>query len=148
MFLRSLFKLNNSISLRNFRTLPPNSDADQTGSISIRNFGSLTPNSGEDLNKNRSSPYSSYVSVRNFGFLVAKWVSLAKKPRDETYFAPFSILPEGAPPPRLPEIDASVSSDSKLVMEQLGFGPILPKTMRVLELKPLSKLNWELKEVY
>ena len=40
--------------------------------------GILLPNSGEDQEK-RSSPHSGFILVRNFGFLVAKWVFLAKK---------------------------------------------------------------------
>ena len=39
----------------------------------------MPPNSGED--KKKSSPHSVSISVRNFGFLVAKWVLLAKKTR-------------------------------------------------------------------
>ena len=65
MFLRSLAKLNDSIS---FRNLPPNSGADQ---------------------KQWSLLRSSSISVRNFGFLVAKCVLLAKKPRRPDIFCPF-----------------------------------------------------------
>ena len=75
MFLRSLVKLNNSISLRNF-----------------------APNSGEDKKKRIFAAFGS-ISVRNFGFPVAKWVLLylPKNRGGQTYFAPFSVRPEGAP---------------------------------------------------
>ena len=55
MFLRSLVKLNNSISV---------------------------------WSKKRSLPHSGFISVWNFGFLVAKWVILAKKPMEPNIFRP------------------------------------------------------------
>ena len=75
MFLRRLVKLNNSISIRNF-----------------------APQMQVKIKK-RSLPHSGSISVRNFGFFVAQWILLAKISRGWTYFAPFSVRPEGAPPP-------------------------------------------------
>ena len=49
--------------------------------------GILPPNSVKDQ-KTRSSPHSESISVLNFGFLVAKWVLLAKKPRGPDIFRP------------------------------------------------------------
>ena len=49
--------------------------------------------------KKRSSPHSGSISVRNFGFLVAKLVLLANKLRGQTYFAPFSVRSEEVLPP-------------------------------------------------
>ena len=49
--------------------------------------GILTPNSGKDQ-KTRSSPHSGSISVLNIGFLVAKWVLLARKPRGPDIFRP------------------------------------------------------------
>ena len=47
----------------------------------------LLPNSGEDQ-KERFLPHSSSIPVQKFGFLVAKWVLLAKKPRGPEIFCP------------------------------------------------------------
>ena len=87
MFLPSLVKLNNYISVHNFKILPQNSGA---------------------CPKKRSLRHSSSISVHIFRFLVAKWVLLAETPRGpETYFAPFSVRRKRASLPSLPKIDAS-----------------------------------------
>ena len=47
--------------------------------------------------KKRSSPHFGSISVWNLGFLVVKWVLLAKKLRGPDIFSPFSVKPEGVP---------------------------------------------------
>ena len=83
MFLQSLVKLNNSISVRNF-----------------------APNSDEDQKKKKSSPHSGSLSVWNFRFLVAKGYCLPENQGGHTRFAPFSVRPERVLPPRPTKIDA------------------------------------------
>ena len=87
MFLQSVSKLNNSISVQNF-----------------------APIFRWRLKKKRSSQYSGSISARNFRFLVAKWVLLAKKQR-----RPVSD-PRGhrpPPPPGSPKIDAYAGNNFK-----------------------------------
>ena len=82
MFLQSLVKLHNSISVRN---LPPDSGEDQKKSFLL---------------------HSGCISVWNFEFLVANWVLLTKNGEGHTYFTPFHVRLEGVPPPCPPRIDA------------------------------------------
>ena len=74
MFLQSLVKLNNSISFWNF-------------ALKFR----WRPK------KKNSSPHFGSNSVWNFGFLVASGYYLPKNRGGQTYFAPFSVRPKGAP---------------------------------------------------
>ena len=76
--------------------------------IILFRFGILPPNSGKDQKKQkRSLPHFGSFSVRNFGFLVAKGLLLAKKPRGQTYLPPPVSDPRGCHPPAPPQIDAS-----------------------------------------
>ena len=66
MFLQSLVKLNDSVSVRNF-----------------------APNSREAKKKKKGLRHMLVLyQSRNFEFLVAKWVLLAKKPRGPDIFCP------------------------------------------------------------
>ena len=49
MFLRSLVELNNSISVRNFGILPPNSDEDQTKEKGLRRIPVLSQSGISDF---------------------------------------------------------------------------------------------------
>ena len=66
MFLRSLVKLNNSVSFWNFAP-----------KIQVKT-------------KKRFSPHSASISVRNFGFLIAKWILLAEKLRGPDFITKIS----------------------------------------------------------
>ena len=79
MFLQSLFKLNNSISARNF------------------------PPKFRQIQKKKSLPHSGFISVRNFEFLVAKWVLLARKRRQPEIFRPLLCQTRGGAAPRPPQ---------------------------------------------
>ena len=114
MSLRSLVKLKYSISVRNFapklRCRPIKKKGLRRKLVRFQpRISEFCPQIQVNTKPKRSSPHSGSISVRNFGSLVAKWVLLAKKPRGQTYFAPFSVRPEEASPPRLPEINASAS---------------------------------------
>ena len=89
MFLRSLFKLNNSISFHSEILEFCLQIQMQTKLVLFQSgISEVRPQIQVKTKTKRSSPYSSSVSVRNFGFLVAKWVSLAKKPRGRDIFCP------------------------------------------------------------
>ena len=70
--------------------------------IILFHSGILPPNSGEDQKK-RSLPHSDSISVRNFGFPVAKWVFLAKKLRGPDIFCPLQCKIQGGAAPHSPQ---------------------------------------------
>ena len=57
--------------------------------------------------KKRFSPHSGSISERNFRFLVAMWVLLAKKPRGRDIFQPLQCQTRQGAASCLPKIDAS-----------------------------------------
>ena len=97
MFLRSLVKLN----LFQSGILLPNSGADQKKGLRRKlvlfhpRIFKFRPQIQLNTKTNRSSPHSGSISDRNYGFLVAKYVLLSKKPRGPDIFRPLQCQTRG-----------------------------------------------------
>ena len=84
-------------------------------------FRILLLNSGED--KKKFSLHSGSISVRNFRFLDAKWVLLAKKPMGPDIFRPLQSQTQGRGCPLVSRKSTPAHNRSSLCFENLDTSP-------------------------
>ena len=99
MFLRSLVKLNNFIFnlefwnfIHKFRCKSPQKSLCRKLVLFQPGISEFCPQIQMKTKTKRSSAHFGSISVQNFEFHVAKWIlTIQKKMRGQTYFAPFSV---------------------------------------------------------